>query len=258
MFPSHDLGGRKAAWLAADHTFESRNEIDQMTVPTPTTDLQLANKDYVDNAITNFNNDPNIGFVEFTADGTLTAAQMSGFKTMLVCMVGSGSHGKVSYNSFTQDNKIYYGNSGPFIAFHSPTIDGDITVSVGQPNDGLSTTEETKIEFATLPNGPQASFAKSYILPGTPNNINQTTLPPLADNPRSSGVFNAWQLTSYPNVQYGPCIRTPAAANSGNVGYHVPPPFCMNGYGAGGSYLATVSPVNTPPTGGYVCFVLYK
>lgn len=225
--------------LTANNVWTGLNDFQNtLTLITPTDDLHIANKVYVDNAITAFNNaGGKVEYVEINATGnTNVTCDPATYSSMYVCMVSGGGFGVFVPPEVPAQQKIY-GGSGAFVVFKLTAYTGNAVL-----NQTNSTTTLVGSSSFVLPNG-------STIVTMTGGGIGTQA---------GSGIGGtATWGTGIKGSQYVSGSSRPLSVDGSDPVDRVPNVAVWNGFGVGGRY-DSISNTSIVPTGAYTLLIKFK
>jgi hypothetical protein len=232
--------------LASNNVWTGLNTYSNVvSVPTPLTDPEFANRGYVDTAIATFNSaGGKVEYVEVVATGATTlTCDPAVYSSCIILMCSCGGFGASTNPPISTGSNIKsFGGSGAYAVFKVPAWSGNATFT--NTSSQLNPAGAGIIGSAvfTLPNG--STIANC----GAGANGLQT----------ASGVGGSVNVGAFQGVQringsteplQNP-ITNDAITKSYNIGV-------LNGYGCGGSARYDTA-VQTLPTGGYLLQIKFK
>lgn len=209
-----------------------------VSVPTPLTDPEFANKKYVDDSITAFNaSGGKIEYVELLASGNLTCDPAI-YSGCMICLVSGGGFGANTNPPVVSGvSTKSFGGSGGYSVFKLPAWNANASVSI-VPNTLTSVGSSSfslpsVVSVVTISNGTNGSNVAS----GTGGVITQQAI---------EGV----QVINGSVEPFQSPITNDAITKSYNIGV-------LNGYGNGGSFNY-LNGTSVSPSGGYCLQIKYK
>lgn len=214
-----------------------------LSVPTPTADNHIANKGYVDTAITNFNaSGGKVELFEYQNSGNLNVTcDPTIYSSMIVCMVSGGGYGNLNTTP-TASSTISYGGSGSMVVWKMPAFTGNALyqavyntrTSVGYSKFFYT---DSNIQLFGLSNGTNGSQSAS----GTGGTLNYRD---------SKIAVDQNQIISGRTETIQNPITNPNIFRCANIA-------CYNGFGLGGSFNFSTG-ADYPPTNNYLLLIKFK
>lgn len=227
-------------WLGQNYF--NTSPLNDLLVPTPTADQHLANKSYVDNAVTNFNNSGGkVELSEIASSGSFNiTCDPTIYSSMIVCMLSGGGYGNANTTP-TSQSIISFGGSGGLIVFKMAAFNGN---AVYQATYNTRTT---------------VGFSKFYASDGTQmfGMLNGGNGSSSASG--SGGILNYRDPSIGVNqnqIVYGRTesrqspITNPNIIRCNNI-------CCWNGYGLGGSFNFSTGGESSP-TNNYLLLIKFR
>jgi len=227
--------------LGTNNTWSGTNTYTNVvSVPTPLTDPEFANKGYVDSAITSFNaSGGKVEYVEIVATGATTlTCDPTIYSGCMICMIASGGWGaNVSPPVTSGANVKSFGGAGGYAVFKVPAWSGNASIT-------LISNTYTTIGSAvfTLPNSATIANCSgggngSQLASGVGGSVNM-------------GSFKGVQMITGSTEPLQNPITNDAITKSYNIGV-------LNGFGNGGSFKYDTG-TNVSPTIGYCLQIKFK
>ena len=211
--------------------------VNDVTTPTPTLENHIANKNYVDTSIVNFNNSGGkVELVEIATEGAnAITCDPNIYSSMIVCMVSGGGYGSPNLNPDLQ-GAISFGGSGCMVCWKMPAFNGTATY------ESLFNTR-TSVGFSNFYLG-QIIFSISN---GQNGNVNSSGNGGTLLTKNNSIAVDQYQLV---NGSSQVRLLESDIRIVSNI-------CCSNGFGCGGSFDYVLAN-DVPPTHNYCLLIKFK
>lgn len=234
--------------LASNNTWTGNNYFNtfgnDLTTPNPTLDTHIANKNYVDTAIVNFNTaGGKVDLVEIgIAGANVVTCDPAIYSSMIVCMVSGGGYGSPDLNVNLQ-GAISFGGSGAMICWKMPAFNGNA-------NYEAVFNTRTSVGFSNF----YASNGQIILglFNGQNGNVNASGNGGTLLSRNSDVTLSQYQLV---NGSTQPRLISTSVRRVSNI-------CCWNGFGQGGSFDYVTSPADPQrdvlPTNNYCLLIKFR